>query len=121
MNEYPTCLLGYVKGRIRYETTTGKETYAGEDDWLINVKQTSYGGDTWAITHLQKRSKYGFLLMWPFCLHLWWTFKYQEQEQDGTWIPGTEKVLYVRSPGYRWEAGSGSYIHTKGYAGLRLD
>lgn len=74
------------------------------------------------VTHLQKRSRFGFLLMWPFCLHVWWMWRPQARPDAGSgWLPGTERGIYARTPGYRWEGSTGTYIRTKGYVGPHWD
>lgn len=114
---YPTCLFGFVRGQVRYETCGGHEIFPGDsgNHWLVWVRPRDFFlpniATDFAVTHLQKRSKFGFLLMWPFCFHLWYTFKYQEQKKEnGYWIPGTEKVLYWRFGRWRWDAGQCLFI-----------
>lgn len=113
---FPTCFLGFIKGQIRYETLGGFDMYPGDwgnhflffkkpfDAFLPNI------ATDFAVTHLQKKSKCGFLIMWPFCLHFWWSFKPQQQAPGGSWIPGTEKVLYWRFGKWRWDAGDSKFI-----------
>ena len=113
----PRVLLGFVKGNVRWEKCGGLSCFDGRNTLFIKQRPV----DGWAVTHLQKSSKFGFLVMWPFCFHVWWTFNYQEKDTLGTWLPGTEKVFYLRFPGWRWEAGGCSYILSKGYIGLHWD
>lgn len=116
MRLYPICLLGFMRGQVRYETCGGYEIYPGDfgNHWLFFKKpfdamipniSTDY-----AVTHIQKRSKFGFLLMWPFCFHIWWTFKPQQQDNTWKWLPGTEVVLYWRFGKWRWDAGQCKFI-----------
>lgn len=72
------------------------------------------------LTHLQKYSHLGFMLTWPFCFHFWVMWKLQEGSDTTRWIPGTERGLYFRTPGWRWGADLGM-ISTLGYFGLHFD
>lgn len=117
----PVCLFGYVEGPIRWESSEHKDWYIGYSQWLFNEVPIidPFELRYYSITHLQKKSKWGFLLMWPFCFHFWYTFKYQEQVGDA-WIPGSEKVFYTRSPGWRFDFAQMKYIITKGYLNFSL-
>lgn len=78
-----------------------------------------------AITHLQKKARFGFLLMshekwWHLCFHIWYTFEYQKARPESIdangrgvgeeWIPGSERVLYWRVGWSRWDAGDCKYV-----------
>lgn len=124
---YPTILLGFVWGPLRRETKGGSDWYDGSKSChlLIDEKPLVAGQNTFQVSHIQKKSLFGFLLTWPFDFHFYISFKkqtsYEDNEGVTQWVPGSEKVFYVRSPGFRWEAGSGNYILTKGYIGLHWD
>ncbi len=72
------------------------------------------------LTHLQKLSRFGFIFHWPFGLHIWFFWKKQQIKADGSWIPGSEQGVYMRSPGYRWDYDLGM-IRTNGYIGGHWD
>lgn len=76
------------------------------------------------LTHIQKYSWAGFLLTWPFCFHAWLFWKKQEYTENPdlgwSWKPGTERGIYTRTPGWRYDADLGM-TPTKGYFGLRWD
>jgi len=108
----PTCLLGFVKGVLRLEALGGADVYLWCSNWFFWKKaplSVNNSGQLFAITHLQKKSRFGFLLMWPFCFHVWFTFKFQEYIHD-IWSPGTEKVFYWRIGLWRWDAGDSKFI-----------
>lgn len=107
----PFCLLGSIYGPVRFETYGGIDKYDGKDRMFF-FKEPQ---DEYALTHLQKKSQFGFLLMWPLCFYFWLTIKFQE---DGK--PGSEIVLNGRA-GARWEAGRSLYIWPSFYIGFHLD
>lgn len=111
---YPTCLFGFVLGRVRYEALGGQDFYENSY-WgvLINEKPRIINGMKYAITHLQKQSRFGFLIIWPFCVYAWIQLRIQKQgikpgEDVETWLPGTELGIYPRV-GARWQAEDGTY------------
>ena len=95
---YPSVVLSLITGSVRVETS-GKRTI---------------------LTHLQKYSRFGFMLTWPFCFHFWLFWDLQIGSDELGWRPGTEQGIYCRTPGYRWDADLGMKW-TWGYAGLRWD
>lgn len=114
----PICLIGYVRDFVRLEACGGADRYwLPLSGWLFNFKPAlASDGNLYAITHLQKRSKFGFLLVqheawYQLCFHIWFTFKYQQQMANGGWIPGTETVFYWRVGWSRWAAGACQYVH----------
>lgn len=124
----PTCLFGYIRGLIRWEGCKGSAMFDGRDQFLINVKPkiSPFTSLSVGITHLQKRSKFGFLLMkgkpwYKLCFHIWYTFKYQGQDYIGNWIPGSEIVFYARTPGWRYDFARCRHIFTKGYLNLSFN
>lgn len=122
----PTVILGYVFGPLRMERAGGGDRYF-QGGLLILRDPIRDAGDEWAVTHLQKKSKFGFLITWPFCLHFYYTFKFQERKigNDGVtelWVPRTEQVLYWRFGKWRWDAGDSKFIGPwTWYLGLRWD
>ena len=152
---YPTILNGFVQGeKLRLESLDGKEKILTPNDCtlfgdsLIHNRETFFlknfgpiylDGKLWGVTHLQKYSYAGALSVFPTCYHRWHFWKQQEQNPDGSWIPGTEKGIYFRKPGFqiggkviipswRWDiAGTfldgtlRHWIFTKGYLGGRWD
>lgn len=118
---FPTIILGFIYDVIRLEAADGEIRYHFPlSNWLVNQKPFIFSNKKYAVTHLQKKSKFGFLLEWPFGFHVWYQFKEQEIDSNDNWIPGTEKVLYARTPGHRWDKDLGM-IHTGGYIGLHWD
>lgn len=122
MSNLPTALIGFVKGSMRWEACGGDEWYGNIPSNFLFFRKPSFtidklkgeGPKLYAITHLQKKSKFGFLLMWPLCFHVWFTFKYQQQKlSDGNVlvdVPGSETVLYWRVGWKRWDAKNCTYI-----------
>lgn len=138
MKNYPTelaprIIAGEIHGPVRLESLDGKEMYWPEMPSGITsfegVGPFEQDGKTWFVTHLQKKSKKGWLKTSPDCYHWWYTIRPQAQDKDGNWIPGTEKVIYFRKP-FSWRfdvAGTiidgvmRHWIWTKGYFGLHWD
>lgn len=110
--KYPICLLGFVQGQVRFESIGEGDFYPASmaNAFFIFRRPFTFFFKEFGITHIQKKSWFGFLIMWPLCFHVWIQFRKQKQEDDEnkTWIPGTEFVIYRRA-GARWEAGSGNY------------
>lgn len=96
--EYPSAIFGFISGPIRVEISEGRTI----------------------LTHLQKYSRFGFLLTWPFCFHFWIMWKLQQGNDPANWQPGTEQGIYFRTPGYRWDSELGMKW-TWGYCGLHWD
>lgn len=95
--KYPSAVFSFITGPVRIETKDGRTV----------------------ITHLQKYSHFGFMIHWPFGFHFWLFWKRQFID-DGIWRPGTEKGIYFRLPGYRWDYDLGM-IRTNGYFGGHWD
>ena len=120
----PTVLLGYVSGSlIRFEANGGYSVFLSmASPILIFHRPFELEGKMLAVTHLQKKSRFGFLFTWPLCFHLWITWKYQKQNSSDRWLPGTEIMIpYARTPGWRWDAGDSKFIMTKGFFGMHWD
>ena len=100
---YPSMIFGLITGPVRTEMADDGQTI---------------------VTHLQKFSRFGFLITWPFCFHFWLFWKKQEKHTFGFidlgWEPGTEQGIYFRTPGFRWDADLGMKW-TWGYFGLHWD
>lgn len=124
--DYPTVVRGQIYGPIRCESLDGSELFLPNDGMveLRNFTPFKKDGRIYAVTHLQKRSKKGSLTMSPWIYH-WWDFqKLQEQDIDGNWVPGTERGIYLRTPGWRWDvAGTQGkhWIRSGGFIGGHLD
>ncbi len=118
----PTVVIGYVAGDGRKESAIEGLPFAYRTDawehkpWLIMEKPAAHA--SW--THIQKYSPCGFMLTWPFCFHIWFTWKYQKGSDKAGWKPGSEIVLYARTPGYRKDTDYGMKW-TYGYFGLHWD
>lgn len=111
----PTTVLGYVQGKVRRENRFGMVALNGKNFFLADKPLFGF-----AVTHLQKYSRFGFLVHWPFCFHFWLAFKKQAGNDFDGWIPGSEVVLYGRTPGYRMDTDYG-VKWTWGYIGGHYD
>ncbi len=102
MKTYPNAVFSFITGPIRIETSEGRVI----------------------LPHLQKYSHFGFMLTYPFCFHFWLFWKLQESTGGPAgseqWTPGTEKGIYFRTPGWRWDIDLGMKS-TRGYFGLHWD
>ena len=87
---------------------------------IVGPVRTEQSGDRTILTHLQKYSRCGFMLTWPFCFHVWFFWKKQIGNDVTGWYPDTEQGIYTRTPGFRWDAELGM-IFTKGYIGTHWD
>lgn len=96
---FPIVLLGFVQGPVRYDGPHGDSYSYLTNQWFLN----KLAGHYYQVTHIQYRSKFGFLLYWPLCFHIWFQFK---QQTPG--VSGSEFVIYRRI-GARWEASTGTY------------
>ncbi len=112
----PTTIIGYVQGLVRMENRWGAIAFERNQHFFF-WRKPLFG---FALTHLQKYSRFGFLVNWPFCLHGWITFKKQDGDDYIGWEPASEVTLYFRTPGYRQDTDYG-VKWTWGYIGLHLD
>lgn len=129
--DYPTIDSGVIHGPIRCESLDGSEMYLEEDDVTVlnDFKPFVLNGKTWGVSHLQKRSKRGWLKVSPSCYHWWWFWKLQEKDSNGQWISGSERGIYFRQPfSWRWDVAGTvidgilrHWIWTKGYLGGHWD
>jgi hypothetical protein len=115
----PTAILGYVSGPLLRWNSVTKDAQTWTGDGGAQVNRRPIG--PWVVTHLQKQSRCGFLLFWPFIFHVWFFVKKQEVNGDGDWVPGTERGFYARTPGYRYDFADQKYIRTRGFVGGRWD
>lgn len=115
----PIAAIGIVKSPLRVERCGGVDAYSEDVGvkflFRTQPQQLFLDEAKYAVTHLQKKSKFGALLMshekwWHLCFHVWYTFKFQQTDDKGEWIPGSEKVLYWRIGWSRWDAGDCKYI-----------
>lgn len=96
---YPKVLLGFSKGKWRWERVKedytdrlNSDTYT-DGGWLVNDSSTM-----WGIPTQQYESKYGFSILWPFAINIWFQFRKQKDKK-----PGTEFVIYRRIALWRWD------------------
>lgn len=61
-------------------------------------------------THIQYKSPVGFLITWPFCVHIWYAFDLGKFDQFDEHVSGSEKVWYFRAGIARWDSGDNKYI-----------
>jgi len=129
---YPTIIEGVVDGPMRCESLDGSEMYIGGDNEvhvLKNFGPFEKDGKTWAVTHLQKKSKKGWLKTSPDGYHCWNFWQLQKQDNNGNWISGTERGIYFRKPfSWRWDVAGTfldgalrHFVWTKGFLGLHWD
>lgn len=113
--KYPRTVLSLITGPIRVETIM-KFVPMPKDAPI----QMVHAVDKVILTHLQKYSRFGFMLTWPFCFHFWFFWKLQEGDDTYGWKPASEQGIYFRTPGWRWDKDLGM-IPTRGYFGLHWD
>lgn len=124
--DYPTINEGFIQGElIRLESIEGPSelfisrathsqlfnSYYGflpekNGTRLRIVKPFEFDGKTWGVTHLQKQSRYGYLIASPEAYHRWFFLIMQSRDQEGNWIPGTELGAYCRKgvgPIWDWD------------------
>lgn len=110
---YPTVVKGIIHAtEMRCESIDGSEIWIkappGGIFTLKNFKPFVHtDGKTYFPSHLQKRATYFSLLYSPFIFHWGRFWHLQETHTDGagltTWLPGTERGIYWRTPGIRWQ------------------
>jgi len=98
----PILLLGYA---IKRWQDADNRTYWFYDHPGLSVWQKF---DAMGPSHLQYRSRYGFLVTWPFCFHVWVMPELGREDRNGVHIPGTEKGWYFRV-GFVWRPGQAGY------------
>jgi hypothetical protein len=121
---YPTLARGIISGPIRCESLDGSEIWLPPANGILRIEPFNKDGKTYAVSHMQKASSSGYLLMSPFIFHAWHFWKHQAKDSAGGWLPGTEQGIYTRSPGWRWDvAGTNGehWIFSKGFLGGHWD
>ena len=121
---YPTLIRGIIDGPIRCESLDGSELWLPPKEGILKIPPFSQNGKTWSVTHLQKKASYFSLLFSPFIYHWGRFWHLQEQDAQGNWFPGTERGLYWRTPGWRWDSDpnlGSPWVFSKGYVGGHLD
>ncbi len=125
----PTVRFGYVRGPVRFEKAGGGgDLYliTPSNKFIVNKTAQELGApEGYGPTHLQFQSRFGFLILRPFCLHFWfmaWPFRNKEFRYDGSTVPASERGPYWRAGKARWEAGRGIYLSPTWYGpGLHWD
>jgi len=127
----PSIRWAYIRGPfVRWEKAgapqmSDRQT-TNANRLLHNVKATDLEMPAdYGITHLQKQSRFGFLIARPFCFYFWWRIRPQTAKVDpfGTLelIPGSERCLTFRFGKARWDALQNKYIIPTLQAGLHYD
>jgi hypothetical protein len=128
---YPTLVKGRIDGPIRCESVDGSELWLPNyGDCELHIEPFEKNGKMWCVSHLQKKAKYFSLRFDPFIYH-WGKFWHRQEfteEPDGVihWKPGTERGIYWRTPGWRWNIPDKNsdmtpWIFSKGFFGGHLD
>lgn len=115
----PTVLLGFVRGSVRLESESATQWYPSSTDWkdvlFLNFKPIVTLSDPfpWAVTHIQYRSHFGFLIKkcdawWKLGFHFWIMPRLGEFDDLNQHVPGTELGWYFRF-GRVWRPGLGKY------------
>lgn len=104
---YPTLRSGYIDGPIRCQSLDGSELWLPERTGKLCIEPFEKDGKTWCVSHLQKKAKSFSLLYDPFIYHWGKFWHLQETYVDASgatiWKPGTERGIYWRTPGWRWQ------------------
>jgi hypothetical protein len=101
--KYPTLLKGRINGPIRCESLDGSELWLPKQDGNLSIPPFERDGKTWCVSHIQKRATFFSLLYDPFIFHFGKYWHLQEQDAQGNSKPGTERGIYWRTPGWRWQ------------------
>jgi hypothetical protein len=105
--EYATLINSEISGPIRCESLDGTEIWLPPQSGKITILPFQQNGKWFGVSHIQKKSKHFRLNFHPFSYHFGEFWKLQEYEtlSDGStyWKPGTEKGIYFRLPGWRWQ------------------
>lgn len=62
--------------------------------------------DDFGVTHLNFKSRWGILRLFPFCLTVWWWWRMKKYDITGHGIPGSEFGPFLRIGKGRWVAGA---------------
>lgn len=101
--QYPALVRGYIDGPIRCESLDGSELWLPPREGMLYINPFDADGKRWCVSHLQKKAKYFSLQYDPFIYHWGKFWKLQEQDDYGMWRPGTERGIYFRTMGWRWQ------------------
>lgn len=125
--DLPTVLVGYIFGQPRAVNDRGGEVYwmdrATTFVLMFKPHRIFPDEENYYVTHIQYRSRFGFLLMWPFIFHAWVQLRYQrtapnpnaanDPSHPTLRVPGSELCFYLRLPG--WRKQSPGYVLSGGY------
>jgi len=100
---YPTLIKGIISGPIRCESIDGTELWLPRRNGILRMEPFTADGKMFCVSHIQKKSKFFQLLYDPFIFHSGAFWHLQEQDPDGSWKAGTERGIYWRTPGWRWQ------------------
>jgi len=105
--DYATLVKSEISGPIRCESLDGTEIWLPPRMGKLTIQPFQQDGKWFGVSHLQKKSRHFRLTFSPFSYHFGEFFHLQEfaTDPDGVvhWKPGTEKGLYFRLPGWRWQ------------------
>ena len=121
---YPTLVRGIIRGPIRCESLDGSEIFLPEREGILRIEPFKMDGKVFAVCHQQKKATYFSLLYEPFIYHWGKFWHLQEKNSNGQWIAGSEKGLYIRTPGWRWDIDphlEKPWVFSKGFVGGHLD
>jgi hypothetical protein len=127
----PRIVAAYIAGPVRWEklgAENGTDVYLSgmANRKLENIGAAEAGlSADYGITHLQKQSKWGWLITEPFCFYVWWQIQPQQEKiGDGgvtVTIPGSEICPTFRIGKGRWDPVQKLYIKPTLQAGLHWD
>jgi hypothetical protein len=104
---YPTLVNGIIDGPIRCISLDGSELWLTPQPGNFAMQPFEHQGKTYAISHIQKKAKFFSLRFEPYSYHYgrFWHLQETYVDMNGVTIfkPGTEKGIYWRTPGFRWQ------------------
>ena len=101
---YPTVVNGFIDGPILCKSLDDTELWLPPKKGNFKLPPFEFEGKIYCVSHIQRRAKSFALLYNPFIFHQnIKTIKFQQEDENGKGIGGTEKVLYWRTPGWRWQ------------------
>lgn len=100
---------------LRLEFVNGQgsvwHNYPKSKLWLILGATTVVTENTALVmTHLQKKMKWGIFITtgWKsWGVHFWFHWHMQEFHGENAYTPNSERGIYFRLPGYRWDIEEG--------------
>jgi len=112
VKQYPTVIFGYISGEERLEKLGGGDRYLTltPGGFIFLGRPTrDTNGDTWATTHIQYKSHFGFLLFscdewWKLGFAVWIMPHLGDFDLQGNHKPGTE-LGWMMHVGRIWRAG----------------